>query len=137
MGLDPPKYNEVLVKVSACGVCHTDEVARQQIIPVPLPSVFGHEDCAAVEDTGPGVTDFKKGDRVGFSYGYCGANEAFRTGRLYGCEENRRLHFSGTLPDGTKRLHTERGEDVSSFFGQGAFAAHAHNGRVIQAVLVM
>ena len=55
LGLDPPKYNEVLVKVSACGVCHTDEVARQQIIPVPLPSVFGHEDCAAVEDTGPGV----------------------------------------------------------------------------------
>ena len=41
--LDSPKANEVLVKITACGVCHTDDVARQQIIPVPLPAVFGHE----------------------------------------------------------------------------------------------
>ncbi len=64
--LDPPKYNEVLVKVSVCGVCQTDEVARQQIIPVPLPSVFGHAGFGGVEDTGPGVTDFKKGTASAF-----------------------------------------------------------------------
>ena len=61
--LDPPKENEVLVKVSACGVCHTDDVARHQIIPVPLPAVFGHEGSGVIEEVGPGVTGFKKGDR--------------------------------------------------------------------------
>ena len=122
--LDPPKRGEVLVRVAACGVCHTDEVARQQIIPVPLPAVFGHEGCGVVEDTGPGVTDFKRGDRVGFSYGFCGTCPSCRTGRPYGCEENRRLNFSGTQFDGTRRLHLDGG-DISSFFGQGAFATHA------------
>ncbi len=122
--LNAAKMSEVLVKVAACGVCHTDEVARLQIIPVPLPAVFGHEGCGVIEDVGPGVTGFKKGDRVGFSYGYCGTCEACRTGHPYGCEENRRLNFSGTQLDGTKRLH-DNGQEVSSFFGQGAFATYA------------
>lgn len=124
LDLDEPKTGEVRVRVSACGVCHTDEVARQQIIPVPLPAVFGHEGSGVIEAVGPGVTSFKTGDRVGFSYGYCGTCEACRRGMPYGCEENRRLNFSGTQFDGTKRLH-DKGRDVSSFFGQGAFATHA------------
>jgi aryl-alcohol dehydrogenase len=70
------------------------------------------------------VTAFKQGDRVGFSYGFCGTCEACRTGEPYGCEENRRLNFSGAQFDGTKRLH-DGDTDVSSFFGQGAFATHA------------
>lgn len=122
--LDAPKFDEVLVKVTACGVCHTDEVARQQIIPVPLPAVFGHEGCGIIEEVGPGITNFKKGDRVGFSYGYCGTCEACRSGQPYGCEVNRKLNFFGTQFDGTKRLHYN-GKDVSSFFGQGAFATYA------------
>jgi aryl-alcohol dehydrogenase len=124
LDLDAPKTGEVLVRVAACGVCHTDEVARQQIIPVPLPAVFGHEGSGTVEDVGPGVTGFRKGDRVGFSYGWCGTCESCRRGKPYGCEENRRLNFSGTQFDGTKRLH-DKGREVSSFFGQGAFATHA------------
>jgi aryl-alcohol dehydrogenase len=122
--LDEPKVNEVLVKVTACGVCHTDDVARQQIIPVPLPAVFGHEGCGVVEKLGPGVVGLKKGDRVGFSFGYCGTCEACRSGQPYGCEHNRRLNFSGTQFDGSKRLH-HGSHEVSSFFGQGAFATHA------------
>jgi aryl-alcohol dehydrogenase len=122
--LDGPQAGEVLVKVTACGVCHTDDVARKQIIPVPLPAVFGHEGCGVIEDIGPGVTGFKKGDRVGFSYGYCGTCEACRTGHTYGCEDNRRLNFGGTQFDGSKRL-TLDGKPISSFFGQGAFATHA------------
>ena len=122
--LDPPGYNEVLIKVAACGVCHTDEVARQQIIPVPLPAVFGHEGCGVVEELGPGVADFKKGDRVGFSYAYCGKCEACREGRPYGCEMFRTLNFGGVYSGGTKRLH-DKDQDVSVFFGQSAFASHA------------
>jgi aryl-alcohol dehydrogenase len=122
--LDEPSHNEVLVRMIACGVCHTDEVARRQIIPVPLPAVFGHEGCGIVERTGPGVTGIREGDRVGFSYGYCGTCPACRMGMPYGCEENRRLNFSGTQFDGSRRLK-ENGREVSSFFGQGAFATHA------------
>ncbi|SHJ26141.1 NAD(P)-dependent alcohol dehydrogenase [Parasporobacterium paucivorans] len=122
--LEPPKQGEVLIKIAACGVCHTDEVARQQIIPVPLPAVFGHEGCGTVLEVGPCVTEFKPGDKVGFSYGYCGTCEACRTGRPYGCIENRRLNFGGVQFDDTKRL--KKGDTyVSSFFGQGAFASHA------------
>ncbi|MCI8992149.1 MAG: NAD(P)-dependent alcohol dehydrogenase [Eubacterium sp.] len=122
--LRPPQQGEVLVKVVACGVCHTDDVARNQIIPVPLPAVFGHEGCGVILETGPGVTEFKAGDKVGFSYGYCGTCEACRTGKPYGCKENRRLNFSGVQFDNTKRLWKDD-MFVSSFFGQGAFATHA------------
>ena len=122
--LDAPKTNEVLIKVTACGVCHTDEGARQQALPVPLPAVLGHEGCGIVEALGPGVQGFKKGDRVGFSFGYCGTCEACRTGQPYGCERNVELNFSGRNFDGTTRLNYN-GEDISTFFGQSAFATHA------------
>ena len=115
MELDAPKTGEVLIKVAACGVCHTDEVARQQLAPVPLPAVFGHEGCGVIEEVGPGVTDFKVGDKVGMSYGYCGKCEACRTARPYGCRENYRLNFGGVQYDGTKRLHY-KGREVSVLF---------------------
>ena len=69
MELDGPKRDEVLVRVAACGVCHTDDVARNQLIPVPLPAVFGHEGAGIIEATGAGVTDFAPGDRVGAAHG--------------------------------------------------------------------
>ena len=65
--LDGPKEDEVLVRLEACGVCHTDDVARNQIIPVPLPAVFGHEGCGTIVETGPGIRDLRAGDRVIFS----------------------------------------------------------------------
>ena len=124
MELGGPKRDEVLVRVAACGVCHTDDVARNQLIPVPLPAVFGHEGAGIIEAVGQGVADFKPGDRVGFSFGYCGTCEACRTGRPYGCRENRRLNFGGVSFDNTKRLRY-KDAPVSSFFGQGAFATYA------------
>jgi len=132
--LDGPKENEALVKIAACGVCHTDDVARNQIIPVPLPAVFGHEGCGVIEALGPGMGDFHPGDRVLFSFGYCGVCENCRSGHPYACLENRRLNFSGEHFDGTKRLH--KGEEpVSAFFGQGAFATYAvvHRNNLIPA----
>lgn len=124
MDLADPKEGEVLVKIAACGVCHTDDVARNQLIEVPLPAVFGHEGCGVIEAVGPGVSGFKPGDRVGFSYGYCGTCEACRSGKPYGCTDNRLLNFGGVQFDGTKRL-SYKGTEVSSFFGQSAFASHA------------
>lgn len=59
--LQDPREGEVMVKIAASGVCHTDEVAQQQMIPVPLPAVLGHEGCGIVEKVGPGVTEFEPG----------------------------------------------------------------------------
>lgn len=124
LDLSGPQKDEVLVKVVACGVCHTDEVAQHQIIPVPLPAVLGHEGCGIVVEVGPGVSEYAPGDRVGFSYGYCGSCESCLTGYPYCCERNRELNFGGAQFDGTRRL-SKNGIPVSIFFGQGAFATHA------------
>jgi len=124
LDLDPPRAGELLVKIVASGVCHTDEVAQLQFIPVPLPAVFGHEGCGVVEETGQGVTDFKKGDRVVFSFGFCGHCENCLSGHQHACENFNAINFAGVMSDGTTRL-LQNGVNVSSFFGQSSFATHA------------
>lgn len=122
--LAAPKTGELLVKIVACGVCHTDEVAQNQIIPVPLPAVFGHEGCGIVEDVGEGVEDLKKGDRVSFSFGYCGKCENCMTAHQHACEHFNEINFGGVMSDGTTRL-SQNGVKLSSFFGQSSFATYS------------
>ena len=69
--LDAPKFGEILVRITASGICHTDEAVQNQFIPTPLPAVLGHEGAGIVEAVGAGVTEFKIGDHVGISYGFC------------------------------------------------------------------
>ncbi len=85
--LDDPGEGELLVKVAACGVCHTDEGAQHQAIPVPLPAVLGHEGAGIIEKVGPGVTEFQVGDRVGFSFASCGKCEECLDGHPYACRD--------------------------------------------------
>ncbi|GLB29106.1 alcohol dehydrogenase [Lacrimispora amygdalina] len=122
--LAAPKADEVLVKIVASGVCHTDEVAQMQIIPVPLPAVFGHEGCGIIEEVGNHVTDFKKGDHVSFSFGYCGKCENCMSAKPYICKSLNDINFGGVMADGTKRL-SQNGQEISSFFGQSSFATYA------------
>lgn len=122
--LAPPREGEVLVRVAACGLCHTDEAARGGFMETPFPMVLGHEGSGVVAAVGPGVADFRPGDRVGMSYGWCGRCPACRAGQPYGCERNRALNFSGLGYDGTSRLSLG-GKPVSTFFGQSAFATYA------------
>ncbi len=122
--LQAPKQGELLVRVHSCGICHTDEVAANQIIPVPLPAVFGHEGAGVVEALGEGVTEFAVGDRVGISFGFCGHCENCLTGKPYACENFNGINFGGVMADGTKRL-SKNGEEISSFFGQSTFATYA------------
>ena len=120
----PPKEGEILVKIAASGVCHTDEVAQHQIIPVPLPAVFGHEGSGVVEEVGPGVFDLKKGDNVAISFGFCGHCDNCLTAHPHACESLNVINFGGAMPDGTKRL-SKNGQEISSFFGQSSFATYA------------
>lgn len=122
--LAPPKDNEILVKIVACGVCHTDEAAQFQVIPVPLPAVLGHEGCGVVEQTGKNVTQFKVGDKVGISFGFCGECTNCMTAHQHACENFNAINFGGVQADGTSRLSTLDGKSLSTFFGQSSFATH-------------
>ena len=122
--LAEPKFGECLVKIVASGVCHTDEVAQHGQIPVPLPAVFGHEGCGIVEAVGPGVTEFQVGDRVGFSYGFCGKCENCLSAHQHACENFNAINFGGVMSDGTRRL-SQNGQELSSFFGQSSFATYS------------
>lgn len=123
--LAPPQKHEILVKIVACGVCHTDEAVQQQFIPVPLPAVLGHEGCGVVEAVGPEVTEFQVGDKVGISFGHCCTCRNCRTAHPNACIHFNEINFGGVQPDGTTRLSLPDGTPVSTFFGQSTFATHA------------
>lgn len=63
--LEPCQSDEIQVKIRAVGICHTDEAAQMQQLPVPLPAVLGHEGAGVVEAVGASVTEFKPGDPRG------------------------------------------------------------------------
>jgi len=122
--LAEPKANEVLVKVVASGLCHTDHLLVCGLLGVLHPVVLGHEGSGIVERVGDQVTDFAPGDRVCMSISFCNECYACITGRPYECEENVRLNFGGRCYDGTTRL-TKDGVELSNFFNQSSFATYA------------
>jgi succinate semialdehyde reductase (NADPH) len=109
-----PLSGEVLVKVAACGVCHSDLHIQDGSIPFPMPVVIGHEISGTVVGVGPGVDDLSVGDRVvGAFIMPCGACPACRAGREQLCEpffEHNRQH--GTLYDGHTRLFDSSGAPI-------------------------
>ncbi|QSX08411.1 NAD(P)-dependent alcohol dehydrogenase [Alkalibacter rhizosphaerae] len=119
-----PKETEVLVRMIACGVCHTDAVARDQEMPVPLPAVLGHEGSGIVEEVGSRVRDIKPGDHVVLTVYSCGRCEACMTGHPSQCEWAFPTSFLGAYEDGTKRLSKD-GVELSTFFAQASFATYA------------
>lgn len=121
--LAKPKANEVLVKIVATGVCHTDEVAREAGI-APLPAVLGHEGAGIVEEVGEGVTRLEKGDHVVLSFAHCGHCDHCLTGHPTVCETFNDLNFGGTHDDHTHRLSKD-GQPLSTFFGQSSFGTFA------------
>ncbi|NQS76741.1 MAG: NAD(P)-dependent alcohol dehydrogenase [Peptococcaceae bacterium] len=121
--LAPPKESEVLVRMVACGVCHSDAFARDQGIPVPLPAVLGHEGAGIIEKVGSAVSGVKQGDHVVLSYFSCGRCEACLTGHPSQCDQSYEVSFGGVYKDGTKRLSQE-GVEISAFFGQSSFATY-------------
>lgn len=122
--LDEPKADELLVKVVASGICHTDEFGRSQGIPIPFPLVLGHEGAGIVEKVGANVKNIKVGDHVAFSYAYCGHCDSCLDGKPFYCEHYNEINFGGVAPDGTTRL-SQNGKPVSMFFGQSSFATHS------------
>ena len=124
--LEPPRADEVLVRVVSAGVCHTDAVARAGDYPVPTPVVLGHEGAGVVVAVGCDVTDIAVDDHVVMSFVACGQCSTCRADRPALCQSALECNFSAERADGSTALGTEDGEPVHShFFGQSSFATYA------------
>lgn len=132
--LDEPKSGEVLIRIIASGICHTDMVAQDQDYPVPLPAVLGHEGSGIVERIGAGVTTLEPGDHVVLGFAHCGKCEQCLTGYPYVCKRFFELNFTGKMEDGTCRHHNHTGTELSTFFGQSSFGTYtiAHERNVVK-----
>src|SRR5947209_15545003 len=106
--LDPPGPEEVLVKVAAAGVCHSDlHLADGLLGEGRWPLVLGHEGAGVVEAVGERVADLRPGDHVVFSIvPSCGVCRQCRSGRPTLCEPAARHITAGMLMDGTTRLRS-------------------------------
>ncbi len=95
-----PKSNEILIKVEACGICHSDAMVKEGLFPgIEYPRVPGHEVVGIVEETGENVSQWKKGQRVGVGWhgGHCFECEPCRRGDFINCENGK---ISGISYDG-------------------------------------
>jgi aryl-alcohol dehydrogenase len=123
--LDDPRDDEILVRVEAVGVCHTDDNARLGRLPVVFPIILGHEGSGVVERVGRDVAKVRPGDKVLFTPDYCGRCEQCVLGKTPYCDQVVPVTFSGTRPDGTPRAHQGGRPVRASFFGQSSFATHS------------
>src|SRR5580704_12338702 len=71
--LEDPRPDEILVRIAAVGVCHTDLVARDGVMPFSMPAVLGHEGAGTVEKVGSAVTKVTPGNRVAITFRSCGS----------------------------------------------------------------
>ncbi len=122
--LDPPKANEVLVKLAATGLCHSDEHSVTGDMPTGLPVIGGHEGAGRIEAIGPGVTDLAVGDSVVFSFlPSCGRCPSCAQGHQNLCDLGALLG-GFQISDGTARHHLNDGTDLHTMCLLGTFAEH-------------
>ncbi|MEU9497124.1 NAD(P)-dependent alcohol dehydrogenase [Streptomyces sp. NPDC048196] len=122
--IDEPRRDEILVRITAAGICHTDLSTRQ--VWARLPMVFGHEGAGLVEAVGSAVTTVAPGDSVCLSYRSCGTCGNCSSGRSAYCQAGiHALNAGGTRPDNSTPLSRNGSPVFGSFFGQSSFATHA------------
>ncbi|MFN2628214.1 MAG: NAD(P)-dependent alcohol dehydrogenase [Gaiellaceae bacterium] len=120
------REDEVLVKVAASGICHTDLICRDQWYPVPLPAVLGHEGAGVVEAVGSSVTRVAPGDRVAMSYDSCGHCPTCARSLSAYCHAFFEHNFGASRPaDGSSALSRDGRRIHAHFFGQSSFASHS------------
>jgi alcohol dehydrogenase len=120
-----PGPRQVLVRVAAAGICHSDVTALKQLVPFPLPLVLGHEGAGVVEAVGSAVTNVAVGDHVVLSItDGCGLCFQCQRGSYGLCEASAPHQYAGRLSDGTTAL-TKGDEDLHTFLFQASFAEYA------------
>jgi Zn-dependent alcohol dehydrogenase len=124
--LDEPGPGEMLVKIGAAGLCHSDLSVIDGSRPRVMPMVLGHEAAGTVIATGPGVERFVAGDRIAVAFvPACGDCRPCRQGRAALCEPGAAANAAGTLLSGERRLHGSGGGQLHHHLGVSAFADHA------------
>ncbi|MFS8533053.1 NDMA-dependent alcohol dehydrogenase [Sphaerobacter thermophilus] len=120
--LDDPKEGEVLVRLVATGLCHSDWHLVTGDIPMNFPVVGGHEGAGVVEKVGPGVTDVKPGDHVILTFiPSCGKCRWCTSGLTMLCDLGAHI-AQGQQLDGTFRMHTKDGEGIGQMCLLGTFS---------------
>jgi aryl-alcohol dehydrogenase len=123
--LADPRDDEIVVRLVATGICHTDIAMRDQVYPVPQPIVLGHEGAGIVERVGHGVTKVAAGDHVVMTYNSCGKCASCEHHAPTYCHEFFGYNFGGSRPDGSSPLSQSGMTIHGNFFGQSSFASHA------------
>lgn len=124
--LNEPGPDQILVKLVATGMCHTDLTCRDQNYPVPLPMVFGHEGAGVVEKVGSNVSKVAPGDHVVLTFYTCGKCEACMSGDITSCANSFVPNFMGRGVGGECTIHDHAGKELGgSFFGQSSFGTYA------------
>jgi NDMA-dependent alcohol dehydrogenase len=134
--LDPPKRGEILVKLAASGLCHSDEhmVTGDMVIDPEMAAAFGlhqfpviggHEGAGVVEEIGPDTVGFEVGDHVVFSFiPSCGKCPSCSTGKQHLCDLGAFLLGGTQLTDFTARHHSKDGKDLGTMVALGTFAPY-------------
>ena len=132
--LDHLEPDEILVRIVASGICHTDMAVRDQQLPTPLPAVLGHEGAGIVEAVGNKVTAVSPGDRVIMSFNSCGECPSCAVDAPTYCYNFFPHNFSGRRADGSATIRRNGEEIGGNFFGQSSFAtrAIAHQRNVVK-----
>lgn len=126
LDLDEPRSDEILVRIAAVGLCHTDIAYRDLETGLALPAVLGHEGAGIVEQIGSDVTAVAPGDHVLISFRSCGDCPRCCSHDPAYCHELPAMNFTGHRCDGSTALRGLDGAEVrSNFFGQSSFASHA------------
>ena len=123
--LDEPRDDEVLVRIVAAGLCHTDLSLRDQLPAEMFPRVFGHEGAGVVEQVGSAVTGIEVGDHVLLSFRSCRECAACKEGAVGYCENTLVLNYMGFRMDGSTTYQRDGQPVYGSFFGQSSLARHA------------
>ncbi|MCE9683781.1 S-(hydroxymethyl)glutathione dehydrogenase/class III alcohol dehydrogenase [Halomonas alkalisoli] len=123
--VEGPKAGEVLVRIKATSVCHTDAFTLSGADPEGLfPSVLGHEGAGVVEEVGPGVTSLKPGDHVIPLYtAECGKCKFCLSGKTNLCQAVRATQGQGLMPDGTSRFSLD-GKMLHHYMGCSTFSEY-------------
>jgi aryl-alcohol dehydrogenase len=124
LSLDEDLFNdEVLIKIVATGICHTDIAVLKGQLPFAFPAILGHEGAGIVLKTGVSVTKVKEGDHVILSPSSCGECAQCLSGRPSYCRNFMNLNFSGQRKRGNSPFHNGNSKSINGFFfGQSSFS---------------
>jgi len=125
LDLEDPRDDEILVRLAGTGVCHTDIVVRDGMLPTPLPVVLGHEGSGIVEQVGRAIAKVRPGDSVVMTYDSCGRCPNCVDRLASYCYEIFPHNFLAARADGSSALSKDGERINGNFFGQSSFASHA------------